>query len=146
MLIIKLYEFLKSLDVNSYVVQVMRLEDLEKVLLSSLNEFLDSCSGICRSDIPFVPTLSIHSVLDGCSQCLLRNLMDVVEVKSINIVLMDGSYLEFFRLDDIVIELGSDVAYIMPLEEFIGRVSELREFNMISDEDAEVLINWFNSG
>ncbi len=123
----------------------MKLEDLEKVLLSSLDEFYDSCKGICRSDIPYTPFLSENSVLDGCGQCLLRNLMDSIDVKSINIVLRDGSYLEFFMLDDVVIEVGDDAALILPLKEFVERVRELRDFNVISDEDVESLISWFNA-
>ncbi|MEM0361470.1 MAG: hypothetical protein QXY36_03285 [Sulfolobales archaeon] len=121
----------------------MRLEDLEKLMLSNLDEFLNSCSGICRSDIPYSPSLSEHSILDGCGQCLLRNLMDSIDVESFNIILRDGNYLEFFRLDDVIVEIGNDVAFIIPLDEFISRIRELREFNIISDEDVESLTSWF---
>ncbi len=123
----------------------MKLEDLERVLLGNLDEFFNSCRGICRSDIPFTPSLSEYSVLDGCDYCLMRNLMDTIDVYSINIVLRDGSYLEFFRLDDAVVEIGGDAALIIPLDEFPNRVNELREFNLVSDEDLESLLNWFNS-
>ncbi|MEM0504792.1 MAG: hypothetical protein QXN19_03125 [Sulfolobales archaeon] len=124
----------------------MKLEDLEKILLSNLDEFFDSCRGICRSDIPFIPSLKVHDVLEGCEQCLLRNLMDVVEVKSLNIVLRDGNYLEFFRLDDVIIELSNDAVFIIPLDDFNSRISELRDFNLITDEDVDALISWFSSG
>lgn len=123
----------------------MKLEELERILLSNLDEFFSSCRGICRSDILFTPSLREHTVLDGCDYCLLRNLMDTISVNSINIMLRDGNYLEFFRLDDAIVEVGEDTALIIPLNEFLNRVAELREFNVISDEDVESLTNWFSN-
>jgi hypothetical protein len=123
----------------------MRIEDLEKMLLSNIGSLSEACRGICRSDVVYIPRLEVGNVLDGCDYCLLRNLIDLINVKSITIVLRNGDYLEFLKLDDAVIELGPEAASILALDEFVSRVMELREFNMILDDDVNSLIDWFNS-
>jgi len=122
----------------------MRIEDLEKILLANIGSLSEACKGICRSDVVYIPRLEVSRVLDGCDYCLLRNLIDLINVRSITIVLRDGNYLEFLKLDDAIIELGSEVASILALDEFVSRVMELKEFNMILDEDVNSLIEWFN--
>jgi len=123
----------------------MKLDELERLMMENIDTLLDSCKGICRTDIPLYSVkLTFNSTIEGCEFCILRALVDFIGGNSINILLRSGSYLEFFKLDDAIIELGEETALLIPIEEFVDRVNELKDFGLITHDDISVLIEWFN--
>lgn len=122
----------------------MKLKDLEVLVLNNLEYLLDTCKGMCGDEgVLVLPEIDENVVLEGCWFCIFRNLLDTLYIDSLSITLGDGSSLEFFRLSDAVVEVGSEAAIVVRADNFLNRVNELVEFNVISTEDADMVIKWF---
>lgn len=122
----------------------MKLSELRDLIISNLEILLDTCKGLCRTDsTPILPEIYEDFVLEDCEFCLIKNLLDMLDVDSLNITLRNGNSLEFFRFDDAIVEVGTESATVINVSEFLSRVKELVEFNVITDEDAEVISKWF---
>ncbi len=123
----------------------MRLDELERIMWSKLDDLIMACKGICGSNAAIeFHEFKLNDVVEDCAYCILKNLIDTLDINSLDITLSNGSSLEFIKLDDVIIELGSESASIYPIDEFIDRINELKEFNILSDEDIVIIMKWLN--
>lgn len=122
----------------------MRLNELKNLILTNLEVLLDTCKGLCRADSTLtLLEIGEEFILEGCEFCIIKNMLDMLDVDSLNITLRNGNSLEFFKFDDAIIEVGVESAGVVNVGDFLNRVNELVEFGVISNEDAELIVKWF---
>jgi hypothetical protein len=121
----------------------LKIAELEEYLIGNMGELISSCIGVCReSEIPQTMRLIEGLVYSGCDYCILKTAIDKITLPTIELSYRDGRIAEFILLEEAIIELGEESAQVIDRTYFDERLSELKEFGLITEEDANFLKNW----
>jgi len=124
----------------------LRVDEFENYIMENLNALLEECVGLCGDSEPPMLRLAEDIIYEGCDRCLIRAALDRVGVSTYSLTLRDGRFCELSRFDDGVIEVTDDTAELIPNEGISEYLDSLLSFGLISEEDAESILQWLGLG
>ena len=123
----------------------MKLYELEAYINKNVEQLLKECAHFCKDQHVLALALDFNKDYKGCDSCIIYSSLDHLSLPTMSLRSTLGGEVEYVMLEDAVIEVLEDGVFIYPIEEFEDKVNDLREFGVISNEEARELINWVKS-
>ncbi|RLG80104.1 MAG: hypothetical protein DRO09_03520 [Thermoprotei archaeon] len=122
----------------------MCAEKLEEYVVKNLDDLLKECEGYCGlNDTVGLLRVDDGVVYEGCSYCIIRAAIDRMNLPSITVANPNGGLMEFVLVGDIVVELAESAAQVYSVSYLEERLNDLVLFNMVSDDEANIVMEWF---